>query len=270
MRSQKAQAMVEFILVAAFAVALVVLCFGKDSWLPGSAKTLYNRTWAALDEEPSYTTMLAEYGSASLAEVAAIDNAQRVAADREALANLGRAFLGKNLSELKAMMKANSISEGDMFYYGGLARNQGIRLFDYDISNRGDGIQLREKVWSNNSNPDAEVRSKLSNPRPSTVDAIQWMEGDYDHFTNKKITASEQDVRYFFSDDMIYADGVVDDPNKNGKVYNASVRATFTFDENNTVDSVRLWVTRNQEREDKPGSWTVVTCNDLLDVIVTK
>lgn len=248
------QATVEFILGAAFAVAVVALCFVNSSWLPGSVQTIYARTWAALDEEPSYGIILANFGTASLSDVASIDNAQRVAADREALANLGRVFLGKTMAEVKSLMRVSVPSESSMFYHDWLERNQGVRICDYDIRNREDGLD--EEVWT-----------RISNTRVAPKDLTQWMQGDYDHYTGTKTREQEENVRYFFSDDMIYSTGVTTDEEKNGAFYNSSIRATFTFDENYRVDSVRLWVTRNQKIG---NSWRVVPCNDLLDVIVTE
>lgn len=256
-RGQKGQAMVEFILGAAFATVLVLLCFGKSSWFPGSLKTIYARTWAVLDENPSYGNLLANYGTAPLSEVTKLDNAQRVAADREALANLGRPFLGKTLAEVKQLMNLSGPSESNLYYNPALERNQGTLLYDYDIRNPSDGLASGE-VWT-----------KFSNGRTAPENMIRWMQGDYDHNNTKnRSNQLEQNTRYFFSDDMIYAAGVVGDEGADGGAYNASIRITFTFDEEHRVDSARLWTTRNQKQAN--GKWRRAPCDDLLDVIVTK
>ena len=92
--NRKGQGIVEYAMLLSFIVCLAMMLNGAN--LSGSVKGVFDDAAVLLGgkSDKTYAANVKEWGGLSKAELAKIDNAERVRADREALANIGNAFIG--------------------------------------------------------------------------------------------------------------------------------------------------------------------------------
>ena len=148
--------------------------------------------------------------------------------------------MGKTQSEINAMLMSNANFTAK---YNPNALNQGTLLFDYYINSTGDG-------------ENGSVKTRFDNGVVAKDNLVNWMQGNYTQYSSTQ-KQMESDNRYFFSDDLIYTQGVYNhaiiEANKNDS-YAVSVRCAFEFDKTTgKANAVQIWATRNAQAAN--GSW---------------
>lgn len=93
--NRKGQGLTEYVLLLAFIAGLAMMLSGAN--LGGTVKGVVNDLSALLGgEKKTYAGYYKEWSKLSTAELAKIDNAQRLQADREGLVNIGKRFFHEN------------------------------------------------------------------------------------------------------------------------------------------------------------------------------
>jgi hypothetical protein len=239
LRGEKGQSLVEWALVALFVVGIVYM-FRNAQILP-QVSNAYNGVGSYLSSTPTSEQAINKYGALSNSELReAVSNQERIAMDDATLRNIAGAFLGKTQTEIRAMLMSQPNWNAK---YDRNALNQGTLLFDYYINSTGDG-------------ENGSVKTRFDNGVVAKDNLVNWMQGNYTQYpsTQKQM---ESDNRYFFSDDLIYTQGVYNhaiiEANKNDS-YAVSVRCAFEFDKTTgKAKAIQIWATRNAQAKD--GSW---------------
>ena len=242
LRGEKGQSLVEWALVALFVVGIVYMF--RDSNILSQVTKSYNSVGSYLSSTPTSEQAINKYGALSNSELQeAVSNQERIAMDDATLRNIAGAFLGKTKTEIKDMLLQNNGDPKISTYNPNGALNQGTLLFDYYIDSTGDG-------------ENESVKTRFANGFIAKDNLVNWMQGNYTQYpsTQKEMTS---DNRYFFSDDLIYTQGVYNhaiiEANKNDS-YAVSVRCAFEFDKTTgKANAVQIWATRNAQA--KNGSW---------------
>ena len=226
--NRKGQGLTEYVLLLAFIAGLAMMLNGAN--LGGTVKGVVNDVVALLGgkSDKTYAANLKEWGSLSKAELAKIDNAERVRADREALANIGNAFLGLSKSELRGMLDS---------YQQGVYRDEAELALKATthLNENGEVVKLDKYVdgastyWDNYGDYGAIPVLYYKNSADGYVDAsynsgfrnnnwaLNWAQQEYENGTS----SWDYKTRYFYSDYMI---DTANDGNRR------DVRASFTFD----------------------------------------
>lgn len=241
LRGEKGQSLVEWALVALFVVGIVYMF--RDSNILSQVTKSYNSVGSYLSSTPTSEQAINKYGALSNSELQeAVSNQERIAMDDATLRNIAGAFLGKTKTEIKDMLLQNNGDPKISTYNPNGALNQGTLLFDYYIDSTGDG-------------ENESVKTRFANGFIAKDNLVNWMQGNYTQYpsTQKEMTS---DNRYFFSDDLIYTQGVYNhaiiEANKNDS-YAVSVRCAFEFDKTTgKANAVQIWATRNAQVN---GSW---------------
>jgi hypothetical protein len=238
LRGEKGQSLVEWALVALFVVGIVYM-FRNAQILP-QVSNAYNGVGSYLSSTPTSEQAINKYGALSNSELReAVSNQERIAMDDATLRNIAGAFLGKTQTEIRAMLMSQPNWNAK---YDRNALNQGTLLFDYYINSTGDG-------------ENGSVKTRFDNGVVAKDNLVNWMQGNYTQYpsTQKQM---ESDNRYFFSDDLIYTQGVYNhaiiEDNKDDS-YAVSVRCAFEFDKTTgKAKAIQIWATRNAQVD---GSW---------------
>ena len=241
LRGEKGQSLVEWALVALFVVGIVYMF--RDSNILSQVTKSYNSVGSYLSSTPTSEQIVNKYGALSNSALQeAVSNQERIAMDDATLRNIAGAFLGKTKTEIQAMLLQNNGDPKLSTYNPNGALNQGTLLFDYYINSTGNG-------------ENESVKTRFANGFIAKDNLVNWMQGNYTQYpsTQKEMTS---DNRYFFSDDLIYTQGVYNhaiiEANKNDS-YAVSVRCAFEFDKTTgKANAVQIWATRNAQVN---GSW---------------
>ena len=242
LRGEKGQSLVGWALVALFVVGIVYMFRGSN--ILSQVTKSYNSVGSYLSSTPISEQAINKYGALSNSELReAVSNQERIAMDDATLRNIAGAFLGKTKTEIKDMLLQNNGDPKISTYNPNGALNQGTLLFDYYIDSTGDG-------------ENESVKTRFANGFIAKDNLVNWMQGNYTQYpsTQKEMTS---DNRYFFSDDLIYTQGVYNhaiiEDNKNDS-YAVSVRCAFEFDKTTgKANAVQIWATRNAQAAN--GSW---------------
>ena len=239
LRSEKGHSLVEWALAALFMAGIVYMF--RDAQILPQVSNAYNGVGSYLSSTPTSEQAINKYGALSNSELReAVSNQERIAMDDATLRNIAGAFLGKTQSEINAMLMSNANFTAK---YNPNALNQGTLLFDYYINSTGDGENGR-------------VKTRFDNGVVAKDNLVNWMQGNYTQYSSTQ-KQMESDNRYFFSDDLIYTQGVYNhaiiEANKNDS-YAVSVRCAFEFDKTTgKANAVQIWATRNAQAAN--GSW---------------
>ena len=239
LRSEKGHSLVEWALAALFMAGIVYMF--RDAQILPQVSNAYNGVGSYLSSTPTSEQAINKYGALSNSELReAVSNQERIAMDDATLRNIADAFLGKTQSEINAMLMSNANFTAK---YNPNALNQGTLLFDYYINSTGDGENGR-------------VKTRFDNGVVAKDNLVNWMQGNYTQYSSTQ-KQMESDNRYFFSDDLIYTQGVYNhaiiEANKNDS-YAVSVRCAFEFDKTTgKANAVQIWATRNAQAAN--GSW---------------
>ena len=279
---RKGQGIVEYALLLSFIVGLAMMLNGAN--LGGTVKGVFDDVAGLLGGEKSAAKTYADYfndwSKMSQDQLWGIDNNERIRADREALHNLGKAFLGMTKDEVLANMDAyqkkfdwkyndstgkwtsdggNFTDQFDLKAVTHYNENGEIDKLPKVTLDYGDG-KIKE-YWGTNGDyggfpllyyVSSETGTALNAQNNTTFNsgllsnnwAASWMNGDYE-----SSAAWDNDTRYFYSDFMT---GKGNDSRKN-------VIATFSFDDSGKVSATRVYATDNAGRFGKD-----------LDITVTK
>lgn len=216
--NKKGQGIVEYALILAFVVGIAMALNGTD--IGGAVKGVFDDVAALLGGGSKYAAALKDWSKKTREELSSIPDEDLIAADQEALANIGKYFLEKNLTK-KQIADLLGVSQSDLTNL-----KQGILLVNY------------------HDNPgDIDTDFKQERTPISTGQVFEWMQGEYD---SDGSAALNNDQRYFFSDNMTTI-------LNNGNQYenDRSVRLSFKFEgsgENATVESVRVRVNRGNTK----------------------
>lgn len=156
------------------------------------------------------------------------NNSQRLAADQEALDNIAKYFIGKTRDDLKTL----GINAGDKNFYGTTnGKNSGTR--DAELSGASNYntllLSLRDKGDEGTNIEYTSSEIKL---------ATGWLQGDNDAVLNKSEWTSN--TRFLYSDAIINNNAI-----QNGNTIKTQIRAQFHLDENGQIDSVHVFVVRD-------------------------
>lgn len=250
LKHEQGQSIVELALLMCFAVA-VVLAVNWDGFrdIAGNA---YLKMASSVGTETSTThhVDISEYATMSTSELRQIDNAERIAIDRDTITALGRHFLGLDKSVIQTLFATTS---DNLLTGKDKSKPYGVGVFDYHIVNSGDNGEALEIMLRSNGGGFVSNRQ-----------TIEWMNGNFDtnvkNYTKKNETVS---TRYFFSNDAI-------DPSPVANVegdQSATLRAKFTFDSEGKVESVTMNLTRSYEKT--PGNWERTVCEGLSNIVIT-
>jgi len=232
LRGEKGQSLVEWALVALFAVGIVYMFLQSN--ILEQVTNSYNGVGSYLSSTPTSEQIVNKYGALSNSALQeAVSNQERIAMDDATLRNIAGAFLGKTKTEIQAMLLQNNGDPKLSTYNPNGALNQGTLLFDYYINSTGNG-------------ENESVKTRFANGFIAKDNLVNWMQGNYTQYpsTQKEL---ESDKRYFFSDDLIDPNGVVSSTRPQEGEYAVSVRCAFEFDNTGKVKAVQIWATRNKE-----------------------
>ena len=118
--NRKGQGLTEYVLLLAFIAGLAMMLSGAN--LGGTVKGVVNDLAALLGgEKKTYAGYYKEWSKLSTAELAKIDNAQRVQADREGLVNIGKRFFNENgegltKMEIMALLDTAQVNPDNNYY----------------------------------------------------------------------------------------------------------------------------------------------------------
>lgn len=231
---QKGQGIVEFALLLAFVVAIGVMANFGDSVIDR-----FNKVLDIVGEKKDYTYALENYSKLSKEKLQEIDPYLRIQIDQEALANIGRFFIGRNKAFVGKYLWKDNPSNTPLFHYGETVGEDG-KVSSYFYYNRND----------------KNTRSSVGDEYAKTADVIHWMQGDfgtYDPETNSIVEGSyttaafDNTTRYLFSDYPV---------TKDTSAAGNGVKLWLTYDKNGIVTEAKV--------ADNPAS------NQSLNVTVDK
>ena len=260
-KSEKGQGLTEYVLILAFIAGVAFMMFGGDGSLKGtlvSTVTKTNNILAGLfGDGIKYADALKDWGKLKRSELEQKSARQRLAADQEALTNLGSHFLNMTKSDLLALLKmSDKEDEFDSLNNDG----KGILVFNYVDDN------LNE--LKNNNAEAIKAYISVKNLNASASNVVDWMKND-----GTTGYAYDNKQRYFYSDTMIDPLQKNPDttPTSNADYSNnqeRSVRLNFAFDGDN-VSAVRVRVNRdgtgNSDNYLHGAILMEVTVQDLVD-----
>lgn len=183
---QKGQGVVEFALLFAFVVAIGVMANFGDV-----VKDRFNKVLDIVGGKKDYTYALENYSKLSKEKLQEVDEAIRIQMDQEALANIGRFFIGHDQAFVGKYLLNKTPNNACLLHYGEVVDENG---------------NLNSYLYYNKN--DKNTRSTKNDEIAKTSDVIHWMQGDfglYDEATNSIVqdsytTASySSDNRYLFS-----------------------------------------------------------------------
>lgn len=156
------------------------------------------------------------------------DNSMRLAADQEALDNIAKYFLGKTTTELSAL----NINTNSKNFFGTTdGKNTGTRNEEQCGASNYNTLllSLRDKDETGNNLQYFDNELRL---------ATGWLQGNNDAVLNKSEWASN--TRFLYSDAIINNNAIV-----NNNTIKTQIRAQFHLDSENKVDSVHVFVVRD-------------------------
>ncbi len=217
--NKKAQGIVEYALLLAFIVGLGMSLNGVE--IKDSVTNVFDDVATLLggDAIKTHADAIAAWGKMNINDLLKVDNEKRVKADQETLADIGRLFIGLSESEVRNLLS------GD---YTRFKSNGGLFLGNYyDL---------------NGDNTEATGIGSMYTQKNMSKTGYEALEsaltaGAY----NKDFT--DNTTRYFYSDEMLKQ---MDNNNTTYGDYSKdrSVRVLFHYDDNNTVDAVRVRINR--------------------------
>ena len=291
--NRKGQGLTEYVLLLAFIVGLAMMLNGAN--LGGTVKGVVNDLAALLGgEKKTYAGYYKEWSKLSTAELAKIDNAQRVQADREGLVNIGKRFFNENgegLTKLEIMALLDTAQVNpDNNYYTDVDKltdkvtthlNEAGEVIR-DGTNFGAKAPLAVLWYANSADGEYAAGSHNShfggNPTYMGEDAykalhpnwdysygnswaLNYMQGNY----NEQGFPSDpsNSVKWDYSTRYMYSDFMIGNDTSTGKTNTDRMRVntSFTFDgdgDNARVTSVRVFATNGSR------------IGQDLDVTVTK
>ena len=155
-------------------------------------------------------------------------NEMRLAADQQALDNIATYFIGKTTSQLSAL----GINTNSKNFFGTTnGKNTGTRNEEQCGASNFNTLllSLRDKDETGNNLEYINNEIRL---------ATGWLQGDNDAVLNKSEWTSN--TRFLYSDDIINNNAIV-----NGATIKTQIRAQFHLDSENKVDSVHVFVVRD-------------------------
>ena len=183
---QKGQGIVEFAILLAF-----VVCIGVLANFSGDVKARFNKVLDLVGGKKDYTYAIESYSKLPKDKLQEVDEAIRILMDQEALANIGRFFIGHDEQFVKKYLLNSKPDNACLLHYGEVVDENG---------------NVKSYLYYNKD--DKNTRSDKKDEIAKTSDVIHWMRGDfglYDETSNAIVpdsyaTASySSDNRYLFS-----------------------------------------------------------------------
>lgn len=222
-RKQKGQGIVEYALLLAFVVGIAMMLNGAN--LGGAIKGVFDDVAAVLSgEEKIDFAAWSKKGKNQLHDYEndkdIIDDALRVKADQQTLANIGTYFIDKTRDQVKAALNNNDAASDE------------VLLVDYqDYSEKPE-----------NQTGDFDVHKGTDNTKGRV---FNWMQGDYGENGYNNAYNFDSGTRYFLSNELIdHRDAAaLAQTDNNGWGNNRSIRVKLTY-ENDTVVGAQVRVNR--------------------------
>lgn len=239
---EKGQGLTEYVLIIAFIAGIAFMMFGGNGSLRGTLVNTIIETNSKLagmfDGGNKYVTAFKEWSKKTREELSDIPDKDLIAADQEALANIGKYFMEQDLTkaQLATLLGVKKSELTDL--------KQGILLVNYH---------------DNAADIDTDFHQERTTISPAQV--FEWMQGDYD--SNGSATLNSE-TRYFFSDNITT---VLNEGNQYEN--DRSIRLSFKFDgngDNAKVEAVRVRVNRGNTK----GDMSSTPYYRELDVTVNK
>ena len=234
---QKGQGIVEYALLLAFVVGIAMMLNGSN--LGGAVKDTFDNVAVALGGVKDYASAIKNWSSLSKADILKEDKAKRIAADQEALANIGEFFIGMSRDAVKQLLENDCTKMQTLVHVG---ENDAEKMNNNVV---GDGLSY---VMERDINKDV-IRKEHIN------DVIHWMQHDYGTHDGNGYSNNfdfNSGNRYFFSDypvNNMPADG--------NKYYGNGIKLQLTYDSHNTVSQALVEIDHDTISSHKEMSMTV-------------
>lgn len=226
---KKGQGIVEYALILAFVVGIALALNGTD--IGGAVKTTFDKVAAVLGDKKNYAWALKNLSGLSRDDIKnAAEQDERIKMDQEALANIGKLFLGKNEDDLKKILKNAGLIKTDNSKV-----NENIFLASYHDNLAADGNGYYTDFAYNGTQF-----------KEGYADLLTAMQGGTPNVDTYSDTVGSTD-RYFYSNNML--DDKVGDQYANDR----SIRVNLHYGTNDqgevVVDAVRVKVNRGNSKE---------------------
>lgn len=227
---QKGQGIVEYALLLAFIVGIAVALQGVG--LKDAVVGVFDNVATVLagGKESQYASALTKWGNMSTADLHAADPNERLAADKEGLANAAEFFLGKEIENLA---------------------NYGFSFNDNDLNKlkRGEAI-VALNYWPDDSTDSLSSYTKsgekmLELMQGSSIDSGTYVgtHGNL-HYSGEGVYSNQ---RYFFSEPMI---------EKSNK--QRQLKVQLLSEENSegkhVITSAKVWASQHQNNDNDPNN----------------
>ncbi len=183
---EKGQGIVEFAILLAFVVGI-----GMMANFSGEVQARFNKVLDLVGGKKDYTYAIENYLKLPKDKLQEVDEAIRILMDQEALANIGRFFIGHDEQFVEKYLLNSKPNNACLLHYGEVVDENG---------------NVKSYLYYNKD--DKNTRSDKKDEIAKTSDVIHWMRGDfglYDETSNaiapdSYATASySSDNRYLFS-----------------------------------------------------------------------
>ena len=174
---QKGQGIVEFAILLAF-----VVCIGMMANFSGEVQARFNKVLDLVGGKKDYTYAIESYSKLSKDKLQEVDEAIRVQMDQEALANIGRFFIGHDEQFVKKYLLNSKPDNACLLHYGEVVDENG---------------NVKSYLYYNKD--DKNTRSDKKDEIAKTSDVIHWMRGDfglYDETSNAIVPDSYATASY--------------------------------------------------------------------------
>lgn len=233
---QKGQGIVEFAILLAFVVGI-----GMMANFSGEVQARFNKVLDLVGGKKDYTYAIENYSKLPKDKLQEVDEAIRILMDQEALANIGRFFIGHDNEFVKKYLLGNGYPDNAcLLHYGEVVDENG---------------NVKSYLYYNKD--DKNTRSNKNDEIAKTSDVIHWMRGDfglYDETSNAIVpdsyaTASySSDNRYLFSNYPV---------NRDTKDAGNGVKITLKYDAKGKVSEAIIKVNPLAGNPTKPLAVTV-------------
>ena len=227
---QKGQGIVEYAILLAFIVGIAMMLNGAN--LSSAVKDVFDdvATVLAGGKESQYASALTKWGNMSTSDLHDADPNERLAADKEGLANAAEFFLGKEIENLA---------------------NYGFSFNDNDLNKlkRGEAI-VALHYWPDDSTDSLSSYTKsgekmLELMQGSSIDSGTYVRTHSNlHWLDKGVYSNQ---RYFFSEPMIEKSG-------NQRQLKVQLLSEVNSEGKHVITSAKVWASQHQNNDNDPNN----------------
>lgn len=213
---EKGQGLTEYVLILAFIAGVAFMMFGGDGSLKGTLVNTFTKTHSVLAGLFSDKT---DWGHMNTSGFNSDNQAERLAADQNALENLANFFIGKTETQMRALLK-------DGLYH---TNGQEVLLGWFVSNNTGNHFIVRDL-----KSDGGEYAFSSTIVRPTNDQVFNWMLGDYGENGNYKYSydstnnylVSDYPLGQYNNSNLQWSSSATYEPLTGGN----GVKISFTFD----------------------------------------